>query len=697
MISHLQKSLLTTICLAIFCSQSAQAAEQFDVVVVGATPGGIATAITAARFGRSVALVEYHNHVGGMSASGLGKSDILTRSAVAGLFTEFTDRVRDDYIARYGKDSQQVKQCRDGYFYEPSVAERIFRQMLTEQTTIRLFTGHRLEEAIRHRRRLVGIRCLKRKTKKLIEFRGRVFIDATYEGDLAAYAGARYRLGRESRGEFDESHAGVIYMDHSTLTLLPGSTGLGDHRLPAYTFRLCLSTDPENSMPIPKPTDYDRERYKNYFADLKLKRLDTAVRALSISPIPNQKTDVNMKPWPLGFPFANENYDYPEAGWDEREKITQRIRNITLGLVYFLQNDPQLPAQDRVRARKYGLAKDEFSDNNNFPWQLYVREARRVIGMYTITEHDLVRAPGLMRAPIQHDAIAAAAFPIDSFPTQKREPGRDRALEGYLFMMRNITQPYQIPYRSIVPADVDGLLTPVPLSATHIAFSAIRMEPTWMAIGQAAGTAAHMSIEQNLPLRKLPVAGLQRKLIDDGQVITHFGDRTKTGEFAASIQYFGTKGFYTDYQARPRSPITRAAAARWLSLALDVTGNQLRAGKSSSAHWRDFGPDNEHFTEAAALSIVGILPAAHGENLFRPDDQLTVAEFCRWLKNTGALLRLLKPVRSSKPTALSILKANNLGPATWCRGDTAPQNLDRPLLRGEACRALFELLKRAGH
>jgi hypothetical protein len=547
-----------------------------EVVVVGATPGGIATAISAARLGHSVTMIEYHRHVGGMSASGLGKSDVVTRGAIGGLFGEFVGRVREHYVGEYGADSDAVRLCRDGYFYEPSVAESIFRQMIAAERRIDLRLGHRLEEVVRKGRRVVAIRAIHRDSGATVELRAKVFVDATYEGDLAAYAGAAYRLGREPRGAFNEAHAGVIYMDHKTRKLLPGTTGLGDTRLPAYTFRLCLTTDPANQVGVEKPPGYDRSLYRGYFEDLRQGRIDSALLAFSIAPIPNQKTDVNMKPWPLGFPFAEENVGYVEADWDERERITARIRNITLGLFYFLQNDPELSERDREAARRYGFAKDEFIDNKHFPWQLYVREARRIVGLYTLTENDLVRAPESGRTPVHADAVCAGEFPIDSFPTRKWEPPRTDAMEGYILMLSDLTRPYQIPYRAMVPKDVDGLLVPVAASTTHVAFSSVRMEPTWMCLGQAAGIAAHFSIVEEKQPRNLRSETLQRELLRQGQVLTYFQDIEDCGEAWAAMQYLGTKGFFEDYHARPREPLTREVAVHWMALSLRLVGRGVR-------------------------------------------------------------------------------------------------------------------------
>ncbi|NUM52802.1 MAG: FAD-dependent oxidoreductase [Candidatus Hydrogenedentes bacterium] len=531
-------------------------AQTFDVVVVGATPGGVSAAVAAARLGHSVALAEYRNHVGGMSASGLGKSDITKADAIGGQWDEFVGRVYKHYVDTYGPESDQVLKCEKGYYYEPSVAERIFLDMLTEQRRITVLTGHRLDEVVRHDRTVTAVRVTNRKTGKVRELRGKVFIDATYEGDLAAYAGARYRLGRESRAEFDEPHAGVIYMDHKTRSLLPGTTGEGDDRLVAYTYRLCLTTDPAKRVMPSQPPDYDRARYLNYLLDLKLGRIDSVVLAFSIGEIPNRKYDANMKPWPLGFPFAEENAGYVEANWEKREEIEARLRNITMGLFYFMQNDPEVPEKDRELARTYGFSSDEFSDNENFPWALYVREARRVVGEYTLSERDLTFAPGSMRAPVHADAISAGEFPIDSFPTRKYEPGHETALEGYILMLRQYTQAYQIPYRVMIPKGVEGLIVPVPCSATHVAFSSVRLEPTWMSLGQAAGVAAHLAIKKDVTLRAVSIESLQRMLVEQGQVLTYFDDLPKDHLAFKACQLLGTKGVFSDYRARIDEPLT---------------------------------------------------------------------------------------------------------------------------------------------
>ena len=511
-----------------------------DVVVIGATPGGIAAAIAIAREGKTVTLVAYNNHIGGMMTSGLGKSDIEHRAMIKGIFKEFVDRVYDFYIKKYGGDHENVNKCRDGYYYEPSVAEAIFEEMIREEPGIRLIKGWRLESAKVIQNDLISIQIINRKSGESNVLDGQIFIDATYEGDLYAAAGAEFRIGRESRDDFGEPHAGTIYFDYNEQKILPGSVGAADHRLPAYTYRLCLTTDPNNSYRITSPPpDYDRQRYLGYFEDLEAGRMagpkvfkpgrgynpdhfNTLVRALSITELPNNKTDVNMNPRPLGFPFAEENIGYVEGDDETRQRIRQKHKNLTLGLLWFLQNDPEVPEAHRKIASEFHFAKDEFRDSDNFPFQLYIREARRLVGEYTLKEQDITGDENHENVPNHHiDNIAVGEFPIDCFPCRKRQPGDSIVLEGYLGMLDHITRPYEIPYRIMIPKKINGLIVPVAASTTHVGYSSIRMEPTWMALGQAAGVAAALAIDMKVEPRKIDISRLQNKLIAQGQVIQH--------------------------------------------------------------------------------------------------------------------------------------------------------------------------------
>ena len=288
--------------------------------------------------------------------------------------------------------------------------------------------------------------------------------------------------------------------------------------------------------------------------------------------------------------------------------------------------DP-LGAEHRKLAGRYHLAKDEFTDNNHFPWQLYAREARRIVGLYTLSENDVVLAPGRQRARIHADSIAAGEFPIDSFPVRKREPERE-VLEGYIYMLDRFTRPYQIPYRILVPEAVDGLLVPVAASTTHVAFSTIRLEPTWMALGQAAGTAAHLAIAGATQPREVNVETLQRLLLKQGQVLTYFRDIDRASHAYAALQYFGTKGFFGDYYVRAREPIDRRVAAEWLLLAGKYTD-----GKAPAA-WSNAG-----VLTRAELTALLPLPESQwsdpANRATRPRDAVLRGEFARALYASG--------------------------------------------------------------
>ncbi|QNN22014.1 FAD-dependent oxidoreductase [Planctomycetales bacterium ZRK34] len=511
--------------------------ESFDVVVIGGTPAGIAAALAAGRLGHTVALVEAHDHLGGMITSGLGKSDIESRSIVSGLFAEFSQRVRRTYVDRYGSDSRHVELCQNGYYFEPSVAECVLDRMIDEVDSITVLRGHRFEGAICEGDEVVGANIVNVHDGRRLQLTGRVFIDATYEGDLLAAAGAEYRLGRESRSRFGEPHAGVVFYDYEHHRFLPGTTHEGDDCIPAFTYRLCLTTDPANSVALDAPpTGYDRADYLGYLEDLEAGRLsapaelidgrgyypehfDTLMRALSVAELPNSKVDANINPRPLAFPFPGENVGYVEGDLATRQRICLRHRSLALGLLYFLQNDQVVPEEHRQMARRYNLPRDEFTDNGHFPWQMYIREARRLVGRYTLTEHDVARVPNCQPRGPHADSIAVSDFPIDSFPVQ-RIPSADRTvLEGYLGMLDPIARPYGIPYRVMLPKKVGRLIVPLAVSASHVAFSSLRMEPTWMALGQAAGMAAHLAIESSIELADVPAQTLRDRLIEQGLTV----------------------------------------------------------------------------------------------------------------------------------------------------------------------------------
>ncbi|WP_339902135.1 FAD-dependent oxidoreductase [uncultured Cyclobacterium sp.] len=568
-----------------------------DIAVVGGTPAGIMAAIAAARMRSNVMLTAYHSHLGGMSTSGLGKSDIENKEAIAGLFKEFTEKVLQYYIDKYGENSDNVKRCKEGYYYEPSVAELVFNQMIAEEKNIKILFNYQLEEAELNSGRISRLGFKDRKTGENKFLKAEVFIDATYEGDVFALAGAGYRLGREGKEEFGEKHAGHIFFDFNEKKFLEGGTGDGDDRLPAYTYRLCMTDDPENSYVLSEPpSGYDRNNYVAYFKDLEEGRLsapkvykeghgyyedhfDTMVRVFSFTEIPNNKYDVNINPRPLGFPFVGENYAYPESKWENRERIFQHHRELTLGLIYFVQNDPEIPEEQRNLAMKYHLPKDEFTDNDHFPWQLYIREARRLKGKYTLTENDVTLQGDAQRTTVFEDTIITGEFPIDSFPVSKVPSKDNKVLEGYIGMYE--ISPYQIPYRILVPEKVQGLIVPLAASTTHVSYSTVRMEPLWMGIGQVAGIAAHLSRKLKVDIKDVPVLQLQDILIKNRQILTYFKDIDRSDKAFDAVQFWGTKGFFDSYMARTKEKLSFQDYTLWLSILRNMPKmpKDLSAGK----------------------------------------------------------------------------------------------------------------------
>lgn len=629
-----------------------------DIAVVGGTPAGIMAAIAAARMGSKVILTEYHSHLGGMTTSGLGKSDIENKEAIAGLFKEFTEKVLQYYTEKYGENSDNVKLCKEGYYYEPSVAELVFNQMIAAEKNIKLLFNYQLEEAELESGKITKLGFKDRKTGENKLLKAEVFVDATYEGDVFALAGASYRLGREGKEEFGEKHAGHIFFDFNEKRFLEGGTGEGDDRLPAYTYRLCMTDDPENSYVISEPpSGYDRNNYVAYFKDLEEGRLsapkvfkeghgyyadhfDTMVRVFSFTEIPNNKYDVNINPRPLGFPFVGENYAYPESNWENREKIFQKHRELTLGLIYFVQNDPEIPEEQRNLAIKYHLPKDEFTDNDHFPWQFYIREARRLEGKYTLTENDVTLQGDAQRTTVFEDTIITGEFPIDSFPVSKIPSKNNKVLEGYIGMYE--ISPYQIPYRILVPEKVLGLIVPVAASTTHVAYSTVRMEPLWMGIGQVAGIAAHLSRKLNVEIKDVPVLQLQDILIKNRQILTYFKDIDRSDKAFDAVQFWGTKGFFDSYLARTKEKLSFRDFQLWLSILRTMPNmpKDLSAGKPGKS------------VEAVSIS---------------------------------SLEKLIQSLNNSREV--------NLNTDTWLYNKREKES---GVLRGEACLAMYQLYQNTG-
>ncbi len=514
------KLFLLLMCCCVTASAAPEPAPSTsDVVVYGGTSSGVVAAVQAARLGRSVILIEPGRHLGGLSSGGLGATDIGNKKAIGGISREF--------YRRLGKHYGNA----ENWTFEPHVAEQVFGDMIRE-ADVRVDFEERLDRqdgVVIHDGAIASIRMESGR-----EYRGRVFIDATYEGDLMALVGVPFHVGRESNDTYGETLNGVqtkhaifhqfkvaidpwVVPGDPSSGLLPhiqeggpGEEGSGDHRVQGYCFRMCLTNDPANRLPFPRPQAYDADNY-----ELLLRYLQAGhwtVMKLS-TPMPNSKTDTNNK-GAFATDFVGGNYEYPEGDYATRERIIQEHRDYQQGLMWFLANDPRVPPAVHDEMQQWGLPKDEFTDNGGWPHQLYVREARRMISDYVMTEQNCVGIRDI------DDAVGLAAYTMDSHHVQRYvKDGRvwnegDVEVGGF--------GPYPIAWRSIRPArrDCTNLLVPVCLSASHIAYGSIRMEPVFMVLGQSAATAASMAIETDVAVQDISVPELQRRLRSDGQILT---------------------------------------------------------------------------------------------------------------------------------------------------------------------------------
>lgn len=523
--------------------------RQADIVVYGCTSGGVSAAVQARKMGKSVVMVCPEKHLGGLTAGGLGFTDTGNKAVIGGLSREFYQRVwrhydkpdawrwekREDY-GNKGQGTPAIDQgMRTMWIFEPHAAEAVFEAWVKEHRipVVRNAWLDREKGVRMENGRISSIRTLDGKT-----YRGRMFIDATYEGDLMAAAGVDFHVGRESMQTYGEQWAGiqtgvlhhrhhfgvlksrispyVVPGDPSSGVLPrisrehPGSYGAGDRKVQAYCFRMCLTRVEANRVPFPKPANYDPSQY-----ELLARIFEAGWRETfdKFDAIPNAKTDTNNH-GPFSTDNIGRNYDYPEASYARRREIIQEHIDYQQGWLYFIANDPRVPEDVRSAMSKWGLAKDEFTDNNNWPHQIYVREARRMIGRYVMTENELLK-----KRPTP-EPVGMGSYGIDSHNIQ-----RYITPEGYVQNEGDIgvstKGPYQISYGSLVPkkGQAANLLVPVAVSSSHIAYGSIRMEPVFMILGQSAATAAAIAIDGKMAVQDVPYEKLRALLLADGQVL----------------------------------------------------------------------------------------------------------------------------------------------------------------------------------
>jgi hypothetical protein len=504
-------------------------ATEADVIVYGATPGGFCAAIAAAREGASVILLEPTDHVGGVNTGGLCFSDSnqTVRSTVLGLFEEWHQRIEQDYGQRGVKLPYQVAtKDHTHWTYEPHVAMKVTRAMLDE-AGVKVLTRRVLKSAAKD-----GARITQLITSEG-EFVAKVFVDATYEGDLMAAAGVSWTIGREGRAAFGEPLAGKQYpkpLMHISgrdeagepLPLITtedaGSEADGDDKVMVYSFRLCLTKEEANRVPFPAPANYDPARFevvRRYFAQEK-----RPILLWDLYPLPGGKFDANNgigKQFSMGLVGACNGWcEADEAG---RSKIWEAHKQYTLEMYRFLTTDDAVPEALRKQMSEFGLCKDEFAAYDHWSPQLYVREGRRMKGGYVVSQKDI------MDQPEKPDAIVVSSFPIDSHDCQRVVTKDGVINEGTIIPVRvpgrRHGYAYHVPYRAITPVDSEcsNLLVPVALSCTHVAYSSIRVEPTWMILGQSAGIAAALSARQNLAVQRLPYPALRERLLAQKQVL----------------------------------------------------------------------------------------------------------------------------------------------------------------------------------
>ncbi len=537
------KLLLLSILVLFACAPN-DSSLKADIIIYGGTSAAVTAAVQAKKMGKSVIVVSPDIHLGGLSSGGLGFTDTGNKEVIGGLSREFYHRLYLHYQnaaswkwqkqSEYGNKGQGTPaidgDSRTMWIFEPHAAEQVFEDFVKEFEIVvrRNEWLDRENGVVVENGKIKSFRTLSGNT-----YSARVFIDASYEGDLMAAAGISYHVGREANSVYGEEwngvQTGVFHHGHYFKSDIdpykipgdpnsgllpyissepPGEKGSGDAKIQAYCFRMCLSNHPDNRVPFEKPAGYDPSKYEL------LARVYAAGWGETFDkydPIPNRKTDTNNH-GPFSTDFIGMNYDYPEASYARRQDIINEHEAYQKGLMYYLTNDPGVPENVRNEMSQWGLAKDEFVDNGNWPHQIYVRESRKMLGSYVMTEHDVL---GHKEVP---KPVGMGSYTMDAHNAQRyvTETGFVQN-EGDIGVHPH--EPYSIAYESLVPkkAECANLIVPVCVSSSHIAFGSIRMEPVFMILGQSAATAAAISIDNNQSIQDVPYEQLQAQLLKDGQ------------------------------------------------------------------------------------------------------------------------------------------------------------------------------------
>jgi hypothetical protein len=585
-----------------------------EVIIYGGTSAGVVAAVQSVRMGKRVILVGPDTHLGGLSSGGLGWTDTGNKSVIGSLSREFYHRIWQQYqkpenwrhqnSEEYGGRGQGSPAIdganRTMWIFEPSIAEAAFESFVDDYKIpvhrdewLNRKTGVKQENG-----RITAITMLSGKT-----YHARMFIDATYEGDLMAAAGVSYHVGREGRKTYGEHwngvQTGVLHHRHhfdaipkrtrispyrvagdpssGVLPRIspdpPGDKHTGDHRVQAYCFRMCLTNHPDNRIPFPKPEHYDPDQY-----ELLLRIFEAGWRETfgKFDPIPNRKTDTNNH-GPMSTDNLGMNYGYPDGSYEERRSIIEEHENYQKGWLYFISNDPRVPEPIRRKMQSWGLPKDEFVDNGNWSHQLYIREARRMIGKFVMTENEL-----LERRPTP-ESVGMGSYTLDSHNVQ-----RYITPDGYVQNEGDIgvkCSPYQIAYGSLLPkkTECENLLVPICVSSSHIAFGSIRMEPVFMILGQSAATAASMAMDAQVAVQDLPYERLRERLIADKQILENPNPKPKsTRKSRGIIDLNALSGTVIDEQDADRSGHWTASSAQppYASIGYHHDGNGHK-GESS--------------------------------------------------------------------------------------------------------------------